>query len=184
MAVARETLPWQELLDAARGEQLVTEARYGARPPERAPLPPDLHPLLAEALRRGGVESLWSHQAEAYASALAGHTIVTTGTASGKSLAFNLPVLDVLARDRRARALYLYPTKALAQDQLRSPHPFRLSRLPPAPYGTLTPREPRSQIRKRANPVLTAPDMLHLAILPHHGAWAYPFAKPAVVVVD
>ncbi|CAA9475378.1 MAG: ATP-dependent RNA helicase, DEAD-DEAH box family, partial [uncultured Solirubrobacteraceae bacterium] len=125
-----------------------------------------------------------SHQSEALHAAWAGSTIVTTGTASGKSLCFQLPTLDVLCRDRGARALYLYPAKALAQDQLRSLHSFGLRQLRPAIYDGDTPREQRTQIRRRANLVLTNPDMLHLGILPRHAAWAELFANLAVVVVD
>ena len=185
MAVTREIQPWDELLAEGRADRrLVMQSAQNARPPRRSPVPADLHPDVAAALVRAGIESLWSHQAEALHAAWAGPTIVTTGTASGKSLCFQLPTLDVISRDRGARALYLYPAKALAQDQLRSLHAFGLSRLRPAIYDGDTPRESRSQIRKRANLVLTNPDMLHLAILPHHAAWAELFANLAVVVVD
>jgi DEAD/DEAH box helicase domain-containing protein len=110
---------------------------------------------------------------------------VTTGTASGKSLCFQLPTLDVLCRDRRARALYLYPTKALAQDQARSLAAFGLTdNVRPAIYDGDTPREARAQIRRRANVVLTNPDMLHVGILPHHDAWGELWANLAVVVID
>ncbi len=177
-------MPWQALLDDARGEQLVAQTRDGARPGEAVALPDALHPLLIEALGRTGVDALWSHQAEAYASALAGHTIVTTGTASGKSLAFNLPVLDTLVRDRRARALYLYPTKALAQDQARKLAELRAPFLRHAIYDGDTPREQRRAIRARSNLVLTNPDMLNVGILPQHSGWADVLANLAFVVVD
>ncbi len=111
--------------------------------------------------------------------------IVTTGTASGKSLCFNLPTLDVLCHDRRARAIYLYPTKALAQDQARALTALGLGDLlRPAIYDGDTPREARREIRRSANIVLTNPDMLHVGILPNHAAWADLFANLAVVVVD
>src|SRR5919202_506536 len=97
-------VPWSGLIESGRGEQLVTQARYGARPAETAALPEDLHPELRQALARAGIEGLYSHQAEAFETAMRGPVIVTTGTASGKSPAFTLPVLDPLARDRRARA--------------------------------------------------------------------------------
>src|SRR5437899_6924427 len=100
-------------------------------------------------------------------------------------MCFNLPTLDVLCRDARARALYLYPTKALAQDQARALASFGLTkRVRPAIYDGDTPRETRAQIRKNANVVLTNPDMLHVGILPNHAAWADLFANLAVVVVD
>src|SRR5207249_11100807 len=92
-----------------------------AREARLAPLPDELHPRVREALTAQGVDALYTHQAEAWEAAARGeHLVVTTGTASGKTLAFNLPVLDALAREPKRRALYLYPTKALAQDQLRS----------------------------------------------------------------
>ena len=104
--------------------------------------------------RSGGpaIERLWSHQAEALEAAWAGPTIVTTGTASGKSLCFNLPTLDVLSRDARARALYLYPAKALAQDQCRALHALGVKNARPAIYDGDTPREQRSAIRRRVEP--------------------------------
>ena len=148
-------------------------------------LPPELHPLLAAALRGAGIEQLYSHQAHAIEAAWDGPTIVTTGTASGKSLCFNLPALDTLLRDPKARALYLYPTKALAQDQARAIDALGLqARIRPAIYDGDTPRRREATIRRRANLVLTNPDMLHLGILPHHEAWSTLFANLAVVVVD
>src|SRR5689334_6542553 len=145
----------------------------------------DLPPSVRARLERMGIERLYAHQAEALESAWAGPTIVTTGTASGKSLCFNLPTLDVLCADARARALYLYPTKALAQDQARALHAFGLGKaVRPAIYDGDTPREERTAIRRRANLVLTNPDMLHVGILPNHQTWADFFANLAVVVVD
>jgi DEAD/DEAH box helicase domain-containing protein len=178
--------PWRDLLDAGRGEQLVAQSREGARLGEPAPLPDNrLHPALAGALRGAGVDHLWSHQAETLEAALdRGHTIVTTGTASGKSLAFNLPVLDVLARDPRARALYLYPTKALAQDQARALAALRAPFLRPAIYDGDTPREERRAIRRRSNLILTNPDMLNVSVLPHHRGWGDVLSNLAFVVVD
>jgi DEAD/DEAH box helicase domain-containing protein len=147
--------------------------------------PAELHPDVLAALARLEIERLYSHQAEAIHSAWDGPTVITTGTASGKSMCFNLPTLDVLCRDARARALYLYPTKALAQDQARALAAFGLSkRVRPAIYDGDTPRETRAQIRKSANVVLTNPDMLHVGILPNHRAWADLFANLAVVVID
>ncbi len=96
------------------------EANEGPGKPRLVELPEELHPDVLAALARIGVVRLYSHQAEALHAAGAGPTIVTTGTASGKSMCFNLPTLHMLCRDARARALYLYPTKALAQDQARA----------------------------------------------------------------
>jgi DEAD/DEAH box helicase domain-containing protein len=148
-------------------------------------MPSELHPDVLAALDRIGIERLYSHQAQALHSAWAGPTIVTTGTASGKSLCFNLPTLDMLCRDGGARALYLYPTKALAQDQARALGAFGLTkRVRPAIYDGDTPREARADIRRNANVVLTNPDMLHVGILPNHAAWAELFSNLAVVVID
>src|SRR3954470_15484927 len=186
MAAVRTTEPWSGLLDEGRGDgRLVREAFEGARAPELAAVPETLHPEVREALARAGVDALYSHQAQALEAAWAGPMIVTTGTASGKSLCFNLPTLDVLCRDQRARAMYLYPTKALAQDQARALHALGLHRrVRQAIYDGDTPREQRTAIRRRANLVLTNPDMLHIGILPNHRAWGDFFANLAVVVVD
>jgi len=125
VAVTRTSEPWTALLDEGREDgRLVREAFEGAREPLLEPIPETLHPAVIAALEARGIDALYAHQAEAVAAAWAGPTIVTTGTASGKSLAFQLPTLDVLCRDARARALYLYPTKALAQDQARSINAF------------------------------------------------------------
>jgi DEAD/DEAH box helicase domain-containing protein len=165
--------------------RLVCEAHEGPGAATLVEPAPELHPDVLAALERLGVECLYAHQAEALHSAWRGPTIITTGTASGKSMCFNLPTLDVLCRDARARALYLYPTKALAQDQARALATFGLTkRVRPAIYDGDTPREARAQIRRNANVVLTNPDMLHVGILPNHAAWADLFANLAVVVVD
>ncbi|WP_028058079.1 DEAD/DEAH box helicase [Candidatus Solirubrobacter pratensis] len=185
MAIVRDIQPWDALLEAGReDERLVREEMQHARFPRVSAIPEELHEDVANALRANGITELWSHQAEALHAAWAGPTIVTTGTASGKSLCFNLPTLDVLSRDARARALYLYPAKALAQDQARALHALRVPRARPAIYDGDTPREQRQAIRRRANLVLTNPDMLHLAILPNHPAWGDFFANLAVVVID
>src|ERR1039457_7575451 len=153
----REIEPWTALLDEARGgEQLVGEAFEHAREPRFAELPDHLHPELLAGLRAAGVKRLYSHQAHALEAAWRGPTIVTTGTASGKSLCFNLPTLDTLLRDAKARALYLYPTKALAQDQARAIGALGLSaaQIRPAIYDGDTQREARNEIRRKANLVL------------------------------
>jgi DEAD/DEAH box helicase domain-containing protein len=163
----------------------VREAREGPGRARLVDIPSELHPDVLAALGRIGIERLYSHQAQALNSAWAGPTIVTTGTASGKSLCFNLPTLDMLCRDGGARALYLYPTKALAQDQARALNAFGLTkRVRPAIYDGDTPREARADIRRNANMVLTNPDMLHVGILPNHAAWAELFRNLAVVVID
>src|SRR4051794_11422696 len=180
----RTQLPFEGVLETGRGEQLVTTARQGARPGQAVPLPDDLHPSLLEALSTAGIDALWSHQAEALEAAREGSVMVTSGTASGKSLAFNLPVLDTLAHDPRARAIYLYPTKALAQDQARKLSELGGRFLRHAIYDGDTPREERRAIRQRSNLILTNPDMLHLGVLPNHRNWGDVLANLAWVVVD
>ncbi len=186
MTTTPQTEPWEPLLETGRAdERLVFERLIPDQAPLFEPIPDDLHPLVAGALRTVGIDALYAHQRDALESAYAGATIVTTGTASGKSLTFQLPTLEVLISDPTARALYLYPTKALAQDQARALHAFGLSsRLRPAIYDGDTSRQERPQIRKRANLVITNPDMLHVGILPHHTSWADLFANLALVVVD
>src|SRR5437016_2223855 len=135
-------------LPAAEQGELAYLGDEPARAARAAPLPDELHPRARETI---GVDSLYTHQRAAWEAAARGeHLIVTTGTASGKTLAFNLPVLDGLARDPKQRALYLYPTKALAQDQFRTLSSLRLpgSRVRPAIYDGDTPAEQRLQIRK------------------------------------
>jgi DEAD/DEAH box helicase domain-containing protein len=186
MAVTREIEPWSALLDAGRAdERLVREAFEGRRAAKLVDVPDGLHPALVDALGRTGIDRLYSHQAEALDAAMEGPTIVTTGTASGKSLCFNLPTLHMLCGDAMMRALYLYPTKALAQDQARALNAFGLTKqVRPAIYDGDTQREERRAIRQRANVVLTNPDMLHVGILPNHAAWANFFANLGVVVID
>src|SRR5262249_25594400 len=139
----------------------------------------------AAALAGQGISSLYAHQTEAWAAAGRGeHVVVTTGTASGKSLAFNLPVLHALAAEPRLRALYLYPTKALAQDQARALAALRVPRIRAAIYDGDTESERRWQIRKWANVILSNPDMLHMGVLPHHDRWADVLANLRYVVVD
>jgi DEAD/DEAH box helicase domain-containing protein len=186
VAIVDETEPWTALLGQGRADERLTyEDAYDARDPHLVPLPVELSPAVNAALASGGIDQLYSHQAHALYSAFEAPTIITTGTASGKSLCFQLPTLQVLTADRAARALYLYPTKALAQDQARALHAFGLHKLiRPAIYDGDTPRAERAAIRKRSNLVLTNPDMLHVGILPHHPAWAELLANLAFVVVD
>ncbi len=173
---------WADLLE---GEEIAYSGVEPSREPTLEPFPDDLDPRVASALVATGVTALFRHQAEAWEAARRGeNVVVTTGTASGKSLAFNLPVLDAIARDPKTRALYLYPTKALAQDQARSLAELRLKGLRPAIYDGDTPTERRWQIRKWSNVVLTNPDMLHVGVLPHHDRWGDVLANLRYVVVD
>ncbi len=173
---------WEALLDAAEVTYRGAEPARGGR---TEPLPDGLHASVVAALGRRGVTELYAHQAETWAAAARGESVVvTTGTASGKSLAFSLPVLDAIAREPAARALFLYPTKALAQDQARWLAGLGLPGLRPAIYDGDTPVEQRAHIRRRANAVLTNPDMLHIGVLPHHDRWGDLLHNLQVVVVD
>jgi DEAD/DEAH box helicase domain-containing protein len=176
---------WEPALGPAREDgRLVAESAESATMAKHTDLPADLHPALAEALGEAGIESLYSHQAAAYETARRSHLILTSGTASGESLSFNLPVLDGIARDPKRRAIYLYPTKALAQDQARKLGELRPPGLREAIYDGDTPREDRPSIRRRANLVLTNPDMLNVGVLPHHKRWGDFLANLGWVVVD
>ncbi len=176
------SLLWDDLLAGDELAHLTTEP---ARDAQTATIPDELHPAVRESLARRGIDALYAHQAEAFAAARGGgNVIVTTGTASGKTLAFNLPVLDALAADRHARALYLYPTKALAQDQARSLAELAVPGVRAAIYDGDTPTEQRRHIRGWANLVLTNPDMLHIGVLPRHDLWGDFFHNLRFVVVD
>src|SRR6266511_3576273 len=177
--MALGTALWDDLLE---GEELAHLTTIPPADPRTASLPDELHLGLREALP---FDSLYAHQREAWDAAKRGeHLILATGTASGKSLAFNLPVLDALARDPKNRALYLYPTKALAQDQARALAGLDAPNVRTAIYDGDTPAERRGQIRKWANVVLTNPDMLHVGVLPHHDRWADVLHNLRYVVVD
>jgi len=173
---------WDDLLD---GEELAHRSEVPAREARLVPIPAGVHPRVTEALGARGLTSLFAHQAAAFELAQNGaNIVVSTGTASGKTLAFNLPVLSALATEPKLRALYLYPTKALAQDQARALASFRLPRLRAAIYDGDTEPERRWQIRKWANVILTNPDMLNVGILPQHDRWGDVFQNLRYVVVD
>ncbi len=182
MAPVSITATWEDLL---AGEELAHVATEPAREARTAPVPDALQPAVREALAGRGIHELYAHQAVAYETARSGgNLVVTTGTASGKTLAFNLPVLDALAGDRHARALYLYPTKALAQDQARSLGELGVAAVRAGIYDGDTPTERRRQIRGWANLVLTNPDMLHVGVLPRHDLWGNFLHNLRFVVVD
>ena len=174
--MAVDALQWEGLL---QGEELAHLGTEPARDARFASLPDGLDERVREAI---GVPALYGHQAETWAAA--GHVLVTTGTASGKTLAFNLPVLDAIARDPHTRALYLYPTKALAQDQYRTLAGYGVPGLRPAIYDGDTPLEQRRQIRTWANAILTNPDMVHVGVLPNHDRWGDVLTNLRFVVVD
>jgi DEAD/DEAH box helicase domain-containing protein len=177
---------------------------------EYAPFPERVDPRLVRALRSKGIEQLYTHQADAMTHALAGrHCVVITPTASGKTLCYNGPILSEILKDPAARALYLFPTKALAQDQLAELHslaellqeqgqqdqdqegqpdsgsPYaRGPEIGVFTYDGDTPQDARRAIRTKAHIVLSNPDMLHSGILPHHPRWAKLFENLRFVVID
>jgi DEAD/DEAH box helicase domain-containing protein len=185
MAKSLLKAPWSVAIDPARRDgRVVAESAEPERKAKPVAMPRSLDRGLVEALGRAGIERLYSHQREALRAAAAANLVITSGTASGKSLAFNLPVLDGIARDPKRRALYLYPTKALAQDQARKLAALRPPGLREAIYDGDTPREERPSIRRRNNLVLTNPDMLHVGLLPNHKSWGDFLANLGWVVVD
>ncbi len=151
-------------------------------------LPAGLHPGLARALTERGVAGLYAHQAQAFALASAGRSwVVATPTASGKSLCYNLPVAQRIAMEPGARALYLFPTRALARDQEHALGDlFKRAGLGQlvATYDGDTPADARRGIRERASVIITNPDMLHAGVLPHHASWARVLSSLRYVVVD
>jgi DEAD/DEAH box helicase domain-containing protein len=161
------------------------DARY-------APWPDLIDPRLRTALDARGISQLYTHQAAALAHALGGeNVVVTTPTASGKTLCYNAPVLSTILADPASRAIYLFPTKALAQDQLAELHELtsHVNQAAGTDIGVFTydgdtPQDARRAIRTRAHIVLSNPDMLHSGILPHHPKWAKLFENLRFVVVD
>ncbi len=153
-----------------------------------SPIPDGLGEAGLRALSSLGIHSLWSHQADAVAAALRGEDVVmATPTASGKSLAFQLPVIDALARDPRATAIFLYPTKALEHDQMKGLRALIRGAgldVTVATYDGDSPADRRRLARARARVILTNPDMLHMGILPHHASWAPFLAGLRYVVLD
>ena len=158
-----------------------------ARQADLRAFPADLPEVLASGLVGRGIQSLYSHQAQAWEAFRRGENIViATGTASGKTLAYNLPVLTTLVEHPEVTSLYLFPTKALSQDQLSQLDPFQGSvrNIKAAIYDGDTPASRRADIRKQANLLFTNPDMLHTGILPHHTNWASFFRNLRFVVID
>jgi DEAD/DEAH box helicase domain-containing protein len=166
--------------------------RLPARPAEYAAFPEGIDERLRAVLRVRGIEQLYTHQAAAIAHALEGRNVViTTPTASGKTLCYNAPVLSAILADASTRALYLFPTKALAQDQLAELHEIatELTRGTESHIGVFTydgdtPADARRAIRGRAHVVLSNPDMVHSGVLPHHPRWAKLFENLTFVVID
>jgi DEAD/DEAH box helicase domain-containing protein len=181
-----------ELFDAWKNDPLTAPnfaawRSIEARPARMVPLPPDMPAALTQSLLAAGIHALYSHQAEAWSKTrLGGSVILATGTASGKTLAYNLPILASLLENSEARALYLFPTKALTQDQLSGLPGVLLKEqnIGAAIYDGDTPPKDRPAIRKKARILLTNPDMLHTGILPHHTNWLEFFSNLRFVVID
>jgi DEAD/DEAH box helicase domain-containing protein len=157
-----------------------------------APFPSSIDPRIRAAFESRGVHQLYTHQAEAFDHVANGRqVVVTTPTASGKTLCYNLPVLDRILKKPSARALYLFPTKALAQDQMAELHELAKSigdiggdPIGVHTYDGDTPQDARRTIRTRAHIVLSNPDMVHSGILPHHPRWAKLFENLDFIVID
>jgi DEAD/DEAH box helicase domain-containing protein len=175
------------LTSRSTGPCITATRHFPPRPPVPAAFPASLDARLHGALRARGIEHLYSHQARCWELVEKGHSVVVvTPTASGKTLCYNLPVLQALLERADARVLYLFPTKALAQDQLAELEQLAktLPELRMFTYDGDTPQDARRAVRARANLVLTNPDMLHSGILPHHTKWAVLFQNLRYVVID
>jgi DEAD/DEAH box helicase domain-containing protein len=185
--VALEEIQQKSRAASGRGGVTAVE-HYPAREAKYAPFPDFLPPRVAEVLRARGIDQLYLHQAEAARLAREGkNVVVVTPTASGKTLCYNLPILSALAQNPETRALYLFPTKALSQDQLAELGRWteKLGEdVRTFTYDGDTPQDARAAIRSRANLVITNPDMLHAGILPHHTKWERLFENLRFVVID
>ncbi|MFC4777699.1 DEAD/DEAH box helicase [Paenibacillus sp. GCM10023252] len=183
----------QEWLDMLREDREVMDnvtywRTVDAKDASSVPLPEELHPKLKKALQDRGVDQLYTHQEEAFRAVRAGHHVVTvTPTASGKTLCYNLPVLQSLLENDEGRALYLFPTKALAQDQvaeLQKLADLMETDLKTHTYDGDTPPTVRQVVRNAGHIVVTNPDMLHSAILPHHTKWVKLFENVRYIIID
>ncbi|MDM7925516.1 MAG: DEAD/DEAH box helicase [bacterium] len=183
----------EQVLDAFRNSpefmaNVTAWRKLPARAAVFADFPEDLDPRLAEALRGRGISRLYSHQAEAIRHILdRRHTVVVTPTASGKTLCYNLPVLQSVLADPESRALYLFPTKALSQDQVDELHGLiepTGADIKTFTFDGDTPASARKAVRSAGHIVVTNPDMLHQGILPHHTGWVKLFENLRFVVVD
>src|SRR5512135_2534720 len=183
-----ETLLTELRLDRAFMRDVITWERKPSRPARYAPFPAELDRRLIEVLAARGIDRLYTHQAASLQATLRGeNSVVVTSTASGKTLCYNLPVLQTLLADPTATALYLFPTKALAQDQLVSIS--ELIGLLDKPitartYDGDTTRDKRKSAREAGGVIITNPDMLHIGILPHHTQWASLFESLRYIVID
>lgn len=183
----------EELLTIeGKRDTLTRVERFPARPAVYGEWPQFLRPELKSALQAKGIEQLYSHQSQAIEAAVGGkNVVIVTPTASGKTLCYNLPVVQSVLQDSGSRALYLFPTKALAQDQLaelmdlckRLQSQVSLN-LGAFTYDGDTPADARRAVRSKAHVVISNPDMLHTGILPHHTKWSRFFGNLRYIVVD
>ena len=172
----------------AERSEIAWSSRIPAKSADCMPFPDDLSPILSEALNKRGIDSLYTHQRKAYDLVRSGHDIViVTPTASGKTLCYNLPILQTLLEMSNARALYLFPTKALSQDQQSGLNEVMLAGsigLPINTYDGDTPSDIRSKARTDGRIIISNPDMLHAGILPNHTKWVRFFSNLKFIVVD
>ncbi|MFS0776349.1 DEAD/DEAH box helicase [Neobacillus sp. 3P2-tot-E-2] len=169
-------------------ENIVTWKTLEAKEAQTVSLPDNLHTALRDSLNSKGIEKLYTHQKTAYENIMAGNSVVAvTPTASGKTLCYNLPVLQSILSNPNARALYMFPTKALAQDQKSEINEIIQAAgidINSYTYDGDTPANIRQKVRKAGHVVITNPDMLHSAILPHHTKWVSLFENLKFVVID
>ncbi|TES89387.1 MAG: DEAD/DEAH box helicase, partial [Anaerolineales bacterium] len=188
MSVSKLLSHWRA--EPTIGGNIVEWRTIPEREAQFVPFPEELHPSLCAALKERGYTALYSHQSATWEHARVGEDVVlVTGTASGKTLAYNLPVLDRLIRLPEGRALYLFPTKALSQDQKNELDTWMTfmpkdERVLAATYDGDTTKSARPRIRQKARLIISNPDMLHAGILPHHTKWAEFFANLQYVVID
>ncbi|MGZ8605195.1 MAG: DEAD/DEAH box helicase, partial [Actinomycetota bacterium] len=173
------------LASLERDESFVHLRELPARTAEPGPFPGDVPDLVVDRLALLGITGLYEHQRVALDAVRAGrNVVVATGTASGKTLVYNLAFAAEAVADPKRTALYLFPTKALARDQLRQIRALRLPQLRASVYDGDTPKPERPLIRRNANLVLSNPDMVHASVLPDHARWADFFLRLSLIVVD
>src|SRR4030042_5030349 len=199
MTLSKLLAHWRS--DPQVGPNLVEWRILPGNPARFGPFPPDIHPALKEALEARGIHSLYTHQVSSFMDIKEGkNVVIVTGTASGKTLCYILPVLDCLLKEIDATALFLFPTKALSQDQnavlksllsqinanLGINEQYNIARdgIRCAIYDGDTPVSVRSTLRSQVRLIITNPDMLHTGILPHHTSWAHFFRGLRYVVID
>lgn len=182
-AICDELASW-----LAAQSEIAWSTKLPARAPDFVPLPEDLSPVLVQALGARGIKALYSHQKKSYELVRAGRDlVVVTPTASGKTLCYNLPVLQTLLEEPESRALYLFPTKALSQDQQSALNEVMLAGsigLPINTYDGDTPADIRTKARTSGRIIISNPDMLHAGILPNHTKWVKFFSNLKYIVID